>query len=73
MNDIPFYHILRKSNIKNGKSPLLLMVHGFGSNEEDLFSFSRALAKRINSNFHKRTNRIYRVWAMLGMIFLLII
>lgn len=47
MNDIPFYHILRKSNIKNGKSPLLLMVHGFGSNEEDLFSFCRALPKEL--------------------------
>tara|TARA_B100001094_G_scaffold246185_1_gene242794 strand:+ start:7043 stop:7693 length:651 start_codon:yes stop_codon:yes gene_type:complete len=47
MNDIPFYHIIRKSYIKNGPSPLLLMVHGFGSNEEDLFSFSRALPKEL--------------------------
>lgn len=47
MNDIPFYHIIRKSDIKKGLSPLLLMVHGFGSNEEDLFSFTRALPKEL--------------------------
>lgn len=47
MNNIPFYHIVRKSNIKSSPSPLLLMVHGFGSNEEDLFSFSRAFPKEI--------------------------
>jgi len=43
MNNLPFYHIVRESSIKEGASPLLLMVHGFGSNEQDLFSFSRAL------------------------------
>jgi len=43
MTNLPFFHIVRESSIKNKKSPLLLMVHGFGSNEEDLFSFSRAI------------------------------
>ena len=47
MNKIPFYHIVRESSIKNGPSPLLLMVHGFGSNEEDLFSFSRSLPSEL--------------------------
>ena len=43
MTDLPFLHIIRESSIKDKRSPLLLMVHGFGSNEEDLFSFSRAI------------------------------
>jgi len=43
MSNLPFYHIVRKSSIKDKQSPLLLMVHGFGSNEQDLFSFSRAI------------------------------
>lgn len=47
MSKIPFHHLIRKSNIKKGPSPLLLMVHGFGSNEEDLFSFSRALPSEL--------------------------
>ena len=47
MNEIPFFHLVRESNIKNRPSPLLLMVHGFGSNEEDLFSFSRALPSEL--------------------------
>ena len=47
MNEIPFFHLVRESNIKNRPSPLLLMIHGFGSNEEDLFSFSRALPNEL--------------------------
>lgn len=37
------YHIVKEpKNIKE-KNPLLLLLHGFGSNEEDLFSFSNEL------------------------------
>ena len=43
MSNLPFFHLVRKSNLKNDKSPLLLMIHGYGSNEQDLFSFSRAI------------------------------
>ena len=47
MNKLPFFHIHRKSNLENVPSPLLLMVHGYGSNEEDLFSFSRAIPEKF--------------------------
>ncbi|RZP05370.1 MAG: alpha/beta fold hydrolase [Flavobacteriales bacterium] len=47
MNDLPFFHIHKKSNLENLPSPLLLMVHGYGSNEQDLFSFSRAIPEKF--------------------------
>ena len=47
MNKLPFFHIHRKSNLENVPSPLLLMVHGYGSNEQDLFSFSRSIPEKF--------------------------
>lgn len=46
-NKLPFYHLVRKSNLENIPSPVLIMVHGYGSNEKDLFSFSRAIPEHI--------------------------
>ena len=46
-NKLAFYHLVRKSNLENIPSPLLIMVHGYGSNEKDLFSFSRAIPEHI--------------------------
>ena len=46
-NKLPFYHLIRKSTLENIPSPLLIMVHGYGSNEKDLFSFSRAIPSHI--------------------------
>ncbi|MES2544766.1 MAG: alpha/beta fold hydrolase [Bacteroidota bacterium] len=40
-------YLIREPKIKNpdasGKNPLLLLIHGYGSNEEDLFSFAAEL------------------------------
>lgn len=33
-------HVLRPSKNKNGKAPVIIMLHGYGSDENDLFSFS---------------------------------
>ncbi|TMM57035.1 alpha/beta fold hydrolase [Maribacter algarum] len=33
-------HLIRPSSITTGKPPVLFMFHGYGSNEEDLFSFA---------------------------------
>ena len=38
-----FQYLLRESGIKTGKAPLLLLLHGVGSNEKDLFSFANQL------------------------------
>lgn len=36
-------HLIRPSNLTTGKIPVLFMFHGYGSNEEDLFSFAEEL------------------------------
>lgn len=37
------YHLVRKPSVVKDKNPLLLLLHGYGSNEEDLFSFAGEL------------------------------
>ncbi len=37
------YHLVREPKIKLDKNPVLLLLHGYGSNEEDLFSFANEL------------------------------
>ena len=37
------HHLVREPKIKLYKNPLLLLLHGYGSNEEDLFSFASEL------------------------------
>ncbi|MEH6406043.1 MAG: alpha/beta fold hydrolase [Leeuwenhoekiella sp.] len=44
MSNLPLEHIIRKPTVKTeGKPPLLLLLHGYGSNEDDLFSFAPEL------------------------------
>ncbi len=40
-------HITRESSIKDEKAPLLIMLHGYGSDENDLFSFASELPKEL--------------------------
>lgn len=40
-------HIIRPSSLKVGKPPVLFMFHGYGSNEEDLFSFAPELQAEL--------------------------
>lgn len=37
---LSLFHLVREPKIKLEKNPLLLLLHGYGSNEEDLFSFA---------------------------------
>lgn len=41
--ELSLYHLVREPKIKKEKNPLLLLLHGYGSNEEDLFSFANEL------------------------------
>lgn len=41
--ELSLYHLIREPKIKKEKNPLLLLLHGYGSNEEDLFSFASEL------------------------------
>ena len=36
-------YLVQEPKIKHDKNPLLLLLHGYGSNEEDLFSFATEL------------------------------
>lgn len=40
---LSLYHIIRPPKTKREKTPALFMFHGYGSNEEDLFSFAPEL------------------------------
>jgi phospholipase/carboxylesterase len=40
---LSLHHLVREPKVKLDKNPLLLLLHGYGSNEEDLFSFAREL------------------------------
>ncbi|MDG1573021.1 alpha/beta fold hydrolase [Robiginitalea sp. M366] len=40
---LSFHHLIRPPKTKEGKPPALIMLHGYGSNEEDLFSFAPEL------------------------------
>lgn len=37
------HHIVREPKVKLEKNPVLILLHGYGSNEEDLFSFAQEL------------------------------
>jgi phospholipase/carboxylesterase len=44
MKDLSLTHIIQEPKTKTaGKTPLLLLLHGYGSNEQDLFSFAPEL------------------------------
>ncbi|AYN68256.1 alpha/beta fold hydrolase [Euzebyella marina] len=40
-------HIIKPSSISEGKAPVLFMFHGYGSNEEDLYSFAPELPEEL--------------------------
>ena len=40
---LSLYHLVQEPKIKLDKNPVLLLLHGYGSNEEDLFSFATEL------------------------------
>ena len=46
-NNLSLHHIIRESSIKDAKAPLLIMLHGYGSDENDLFSFASEFPKEL--------------------------
>ena len=47
MKNLSLHHITRPAKNANSKAPLLLLLHGYGSNEEDLFSFASELPEEF--------------------------
>ena len=40
-------HIIREPKVKSEKAPLLILLHGYGSDENDLFSFAEELPDEL--------------------------
>src|SRR5437667_6161917 len=47
MNTLPLVHLVRPPIIEAGTPPLLLLLHGIGSNEHDLYGLAPFLDKRF--------------------------
>ena len=45
--DLSLHHLIRPGKQTNGKAPVLFMLHGYGSNEDDLFSFTNELPEEL--------------------------
>ncbi len=44
---LSLYHIIKEPTIKKDKTPVLFMFHGYGSDENDLFSFAAELPEEL--------------------------
>lgn len=44
---LSLFHLIRPSSLKEGKPPVIFLFHGYGSNEEDLFSFAQELPEEL--------------------------
>ncbi|PKV51514.1 phospholipase/carboxylesterase [Aquimarina sp. MAR_2010_214] len=44
---LSLYHIIKEPTIKKEKTPVLFMFHGYGSDENDLFSFASELQEEL--------------------------
>ena len=45
--ELSLHHIIRKPKTQTEKTPLLIMLHGYGSDENDLFSFAEELPDEL--------------------------
>lgn len=41
------HHLIKKPSVAKEKAPLLIMLHGYGSDENDLFSFANELPEEL--------------------------
>lgn len=45
--NLPLFHLVRKPKKEIDHPPLLIMLHGYGSNEQDLFAFAEELPAEL--------------------------
>lgn len=45
--NLSLHHIIKPSTLKDQKAPVLFMLHGYGSDENDLFSFAAELPEDL--------------------------
>lgn len=44
---LSLHHIIKAPKIASNKAPVVILLHGYGSNEEDLFSFAAELPEEL--------------------------
>jgi len=44
---LSLHHIIKEPTVKKEKTPVLFMFHGYGSDENDLFSFAAELPEEL--------------------------
>jgi phospholipase/carboxylesterase len=44
---LSLHHIIKTPKIASDKAPVIILLHGYGSNEEDLFSFAAELPEEL--------------------------
>lgn len=54
------YKIHKLSKNKLTKQPLIVLIHGYGSNENDLFSFNDFFNENLNIVSYRATNELYQ-------------
>ena len=47
MSDLLLEYLIKKPTDNSAKPPLVIMLHGYGSNEQDLFSFAHELPSEM--------------------------
>ncbi|MCQ0112793.1 alpha/beta hydrolase [Zhouia amylolytica] len=47
IQDLSLDHLIKQPRLKKEKTPVLFMFHGYGSNEDDLFSFADELPEEL--------------------------
>src|SRR5690606_34791303 len=45
--ELSLYHLIRPAKEQSNQSAVLIMLHGYGSNEADLFSFASELPEEL--------------------------
>ncbi len=54
------HKIYKLSKNKSTKQPLIVLIHGYGSNENDLFSFNGFLDENLNIVAYRATKELYQ-------------
>ena len=54
------HKIYRLSKNKSTKQPLIVLIHGYGSNENDLFSFNSLFDENLNIVSYRATKELYQ-------------
>jgi phospholipase/carboxylesterase len=47
LKELSLYHLVKEPKVKKEKSPVIILLHGYGSDANDLFSFAQELPEEL--------------------------